>query len=134
MTESRHDHSEAGQRRGAKTEAIRTVMAEHPDWGGKQIHEELTRRGIRVSIQMVYKVLEAVKTAAIKPVNIEDLSLQEVMEFKQLVVDAYGGLQRVEAMVNALKKLQCPEDTEGEDEGESGPPTPPPKYRGIDDD
>jgi hypothetical protein len=85
-------------------------MAEHPDWGAKQVHEEVNRRGVRVSIQMVYKVMEAVaslKTAASEPVKIVDLSLQELMEFKILVVDPYGGLARVEALVKALKMMQC---------------------------
>ena len=79
MTESRQDRTtarheapvegqgpaqqpEAGQRRGAKTEAIGTALAQHPDWGAKRIHEEVNRQGVRVSIQMVYKVLEAVQS------------------------------------------------------------------------
>jgi hypothetical protein len=104
-------HQEAGQRRGAKTEAIRAALAEHPDWGAKQVHEEVNRRGVRVSIQLVYRVLEAVeslKTAATEPVKIEDLNLQELLEFKMRVVDPYGGLARVEALVKVLKKMQCP--------------------------
>jgi hypothetical protein len=118
---------EAGQRRGAKTEAIRTALAEHPDWGAKQIHEDVNRQGVQVSIQMVYKVLEAVdslKTAAGEPVNVEDLNLQELMEFKIRVVDPYGGLARVEALVKALKRLQCPptesasEEVRGQDNQE----------------
>jgi hypothetical protein len=103
-------NQDTSQRRGAKTEAIRMAWAEHPDWAAKQIHEEVNRRGIRVSIQMVYKVMEAVEsltTEAGEPVKIEDLKLQEVMEFK-IVVDHYSGLARVEALVKALKRLQFP--------------------------
>jgi hypothetical protein len=100
---------ESFQRRGAKTEAIRTALADHPDWSAKKIHEELNRQGISVSIQMVYKVIEAIeslKTDASEPVGIENLSLQELMEFKLKVIDPYGGLGRIEAMVKALKRLQ----------------------------
>ena len=74
----RRQQPEAGQRRGAKTEAIRTAVAQHPDWGAKRIHEEVNRRGVRVSIQMVYKVLEAVAAAdrrqPAEPVNIVEPS------------------------------------------------------------
>jgi hypothetical protein len=110
----------AGRRRGTKTEAIRTAVAEHPDWGAKQIHEEVNRQGVPISIQLVYKVLEgleSLKTAAAEPVKIETLNLEEVLEFKIKVVDLYGSLAKVEALIKALRKLQCP-PTESSEENE----------------
>ena len=77
------------------------------------------RRGVGVSIQMVYKVVEAIDSlkSAAEPVKVEDLNLQELMEFKLRVVDPYGGLGRVEALVKALKRLQCePDESGGEEE------------------
>ena len=138
MADSRHDTSE---RRGAKTEAIRTVIADHPDWGAKQICEQVNGQGLRVSLQMAYKVLktvESLRTTDAEPVKIENLNLQEVLEFKVRVVDPFGGLAKVEALVRALKMLQSPPPMPSEEPTapESGDEETKPKqknYRSIDD-
>ena len=100
--------------RGAKTEAIRELLTGHPDWDAKKICAEVNRQGIHVSIQMVYKVIKAVQSfrsaeAESDPVSIQSLNLQELMDFKIRVVDHYGGVARVEALIAALKMLQSPE-------------------------
>lgn len=54
-------------KRGDKTEAIRQVAAEHPDWTAKQVQAELAEHGTTVSYGMVVNTLKKLRGGKKRP-------------------------------------------------------------------
>jgi hypothetical protein len=101
------------KRDGSKSAAVADFMKKNPKLTAKQIHEGLTKQGVKVSLATVNKVKYSKpkrkqtsrKTSAASPaVQASDISVEGLLHVKGLV-DSLGGIQQTKEALELLDRL-----------------------------
>ena len=103
-------------KRGAKTQAVRDYLAEHPDANPKAVVNGLKATGMKIKITLVRSILykkpskpgrrraPVVHTAARKTAT-TGLTIEQLLEVKRFA-DTFGGADQVRSALNTLEQLR----------------------------
>ncbi len=106
----------ARMKRGARSQAVRDYLQEHPEASPKQIVDGLKARGIKVKVTLVNSIkykkpskrgkrhAPSLRVAARKSGGTE-LTVEQLLECKRLA-DSLGGVEHVRKAVEMLEQLR----------------------------
>lgn len=102
----------ANKRDGSKSAAVAEFMKKNPKLTAKQIHEGLTKQGVKVSLATVNKVKYAKpkrkqtsrKAAPAPSVQSAGISFEGLLQVKGLV-DSLGGIEQTKEVLELLDRL-----------------------------
>jgi len=101
------------KRDGSKSAAVADFMKKNPKLTAKQIHEGLTKQGVKVSLATVNKVKyskpkrkKAARKATATPATASssDINVEGLLQVKGLV-DSLGGIQQTKEALELLDQL-----------------------------
>lgn len=105
----------SSKRDGSKSEAVRKLIAAYPKLTAKQIHEGLTKQGMKVSLALVNKVKytkpkpqrkqtkrKATTAASATPAG--TINVDSLIQVKGLV-DSLGGIEQTKTALELLAQL-----------------------------
>jgi hypothetical protein len=103
----------ANKRDGSKSAAVADFMKKNPKLTAKQIHEGLTRQGVKVSLATVNKVKyskpkrkQTLRKAGAAPATVQSsgISVEGLLHVKGLV-DSLGGIKQTKEVLELLDRL-----------------------------
>lgn len=99
----------ANKRDGSKSAAVADFMKKNPKLTAKQIHEGLTKQGVKVSLATVNKVkYSKPKRKKAAPVSAttqsSEISVEGLLQVKGLV-DSLGGIEQTKEALELLDRL-----------------------------
>ena len=96
---------------GSKSAAVADFMKKNPKLTAKQIHEGLTKQGVKVSLATVNKVKyskpkrkQTSPKASPAPAQSPEISVDGLLQVKGLV-DSLGGIQQTKEALELLDRL-----------------------------
>jgi hypothetical protein len=106
----------ARMKRGARSQAVRDYLQEHPEASPKEIVDGLKARGIKVKVTLVnsIKYKKPSKTGrrhapslrvAARKAGAAEVTVEQLLECKRLA-DSMGGIDRVRNAVELLEQLR----------------------------
>ena len=104
-------------KRGAKTQAVRDYLADHPEANPQAVVEGLHAKGMKVKITLVRSILykkpskpgrrraASVMHAAARRTATTGMSIEQLFEVKQFA-DAFGGADQIRSALATLEQLR----------------------------